>query len=171
MGLIVDASSMLMYLGALLVAFSGIYFGAVLGFMAYKEIKPGRHYLMGLENTLLIFIILMVLNAYGAPILLLALLGVALAVFLFMTTANTPVNQIAYFLLGIAFYFSTKTTELFVMTAILIFLYGLPLGSLYVARHEKQSKGVILSDILLKYFFFILAAIITHFIASKFGGV
>lgn len=160
---------MMTYLVVLIVSFLGVYAGAILGFLAPKELKPGKNYFVGMMNTILVFAVVLLLYAYGAPLLLLALLGILLAVCLYMMTESTPINQIAFFLLGIALYFSTKSTDLFVGIAILIFLYGMPMGSLYVARHIKQSKSVLLSDILLKYFFYILVAIITHFVATKFG--
>ena len=73
--MIVDAGSMMTYLGTVIVAFLGIYCGAALAFLAPKEIKPGKRYLMWFENIVLVLIILLVLHAYGAPIWLLALLG------------------------------------------------------------------------------------------------
>jgi hypothetical protein len=61
----------------------------------------------------------------------------------------------------------SPTLDLLLATAILIFLYGLPLGSIYVARHIKETKFVILTDILLKYFFFIILGLLTHLVINK----
>jgi hypothetical protein len=95
----------------------------------------------------------------------LILLGVAASIFLYYTNETTPINQIAYFCLGIAFYFSTLSKDLLIVTATLIFLYGMPLGSLFVARRPKKSKRAVLTDVLLNFGFFIIVALMTNLIA------
>lgn len=167
MAYIMDFSTMIVYLITLIISFLGLFVGATLAFIAPKELVPGRKYFLGMQNAMLVFIICLLLYAYGAPMLLLGVLAFALSLTLYFTTDTTPINQIAYFLLGIIFYFSTKTTDVFVATAILIFLYGLPLGTLYVDRHIKESRAVIMSDMLLKYFLFIVLALLTHILANK----
>ncbi|MBW2997194.1 hypothetical protein KY349_02520 [Candidatus Woesearchaeota archaeon] len=117
-----SVSYMITYILTTVLAFSGVYVGALLALMAKEELKPGRAYLKAFENTLLVFIFLILLYSYDANIIVIILLGIVASVFLYLTTNKTPVNQIAYFLLGIALYFSTKSTDLFIMTATMIFL-------------------------------------------------
>ena len=159
-----SAAYMLTYFLTTLLAFSGVYAGASLALIAKEELVPGRTYLKAFENTLLVFIFLILLYSYGANIIAIILLGIVATVFLYLTTNRTPVNQIAYFLLGIALYFSTKTTDLFIMTATMIFLYGLPMGSLYVAKHLKKSRKTILTDLVLHFSLFIIVALMTNLI-------
>jgi hypothetical protein len=148
----------------LIFVFLGVYVGALLAFISPEELKPGKSYFKAFENTLLVFILLILLYAYDAHIGVLILLGVAASIFLYYTTETTPMNQIAYFLLGIVFFFSTKTTDLFIVISAMIFLYGLPLGSLYVARRLKKSKKTILTDLLLNFGFFVIVAMMTNLV-------
>jgi hypothetical protein len=156
---------MITYVLTLIFAFMGVYVGALLAFIAPEELKPGKAYFRAFANTVLVFLILVLLYAYGANLFVLILLGVASSVFLYFTNETTPINQLAYFLLGIAFYFSAKSSDLLIVTATLIFLYGMPLGSLYVARRMKKSRKALLSDVLLNFGFFVIVALMTNLIA------
>ena len=158
-------SYMLTYVLTLICVFLGVYVGALLAFIAPEELKPGRNYFRAFENTLLVLIILILLYAYGAHLAVLILLGIVLSIFLYYTTGTILVNQIAYLLLGIVFYFSLKTTDLFITISAMIFLYGLPLGSLYVAQVTKKSKKTILTDLLLNFGFFVVVALVTNLLA------
>ena len=158
-------SYMLTYFLTTLFVFFGVYVGALLAFIAPEELKPGKSYFKAFENTLLVFIVLILLYAYNANLFVLIFLGVVASIFLYYTTDSTPVNQIAYFLLGIVMFFATKTTELFIIISTMIFLYGLPLGSLYVARRLKKSRKTILTDVLLNFGFFVIIALMTNLVA------
>jgi hypothetical protein len=158
-------SYMVTYLVTLIFVFLGVYVGALLAFIAPEELKPGKAYFKALANTILVFLLLILLYSYGANLYVLIFLGVAASVFLYFTSETTPVNQIAYFLLGIAFYFSTGTTDLFIISSTLIFIYGMPLGSLYVARNPRRSKSMLLTDILLNFGFFIIIALMANLVA------
>lgn len=155
---------MLTYILTTVFVFSGVYVGALLAFIAPEELKPGRNYFKAFENTLLVFTILLLLYAYEANLFVLIFLGVVLSIFLYYTCENTPVNQISYFLLGIAFYFAAKSVDLFIIISTMIFLYGLPLGSMYVARRLKRSKKTILTDVLLNFGFFVIVALMTNLV-------
>ncbi|MBW2964267.1 hypothetical protein KY363_02300 [Candidatus Woesearchaeota archaeon] len=157
-------SYMLTYIITTLFAFLGVYVGAVLAFICPEELKPGKGYLRSFMNTVLIFLALILLYAYGAHIAVLILLGVAATIFLYYTSDNTPINQIAYFILGIALFFAARSTDLFITISSMIFIYGLPLGSLFVLRKGKKSKRTILADILLNFGFFVIVALMTNLI-------
>lgn len=155
---------MLTYILTTVFVFSGVYVGALLAFISPEELKPGKNYFKAFENTLLVFILLILLYAYNANLFVLIFLGVVLSIFLYYTCESTPVNQIAYFLLGIALYFSARSVDLFIMISTMIFLYGLPLGSMYVARRLKRSKKTILTDVLLNFGFFVIVALMTNLV-------
>ncbi len=157
-------SYMITYILTTLFAFLGVYVGAILAFISPEELKPGRMYLRACMNTVLIFTVLILLYSYNAHIAVLILLGVAASSFLYYTSDTSPVNQIAYFLLGIAFFFAAKNADLFILISSLVFIYGLPLGSLFVLRKAKKSKQTILADLLLNYGFFVIVALMTNLI-------
>jgi len=160
-----SAAYMVTYILTLVFAFMGVYVGALLAFIAPAEMKPGRTYFRAFANTILVFLIIILLYSYNAHLFVLILLGVAASIFLYYTNETTPINQIAYFCLGIAFYFSTLSKDLLIVTSTLIFLYGMPLGSLFVARRPKKSKRAVLTDVLLNFGFFIIVALMTNLIA------
>ncbi len=157
-------SYMLTYILTSIFTFLGVYVGALLAFIAPEELKPGMNYFRAVENTLLVFIVLILLYAYGAHLLVLVLLGISASIFLYYTKERTPVNQIAYFLLGIAFFFATRSIDLFITISSMIFIYGLPLGSIFVARRIKKSKKTVLTDVLLNFGFFVIVALMTNLI-------
>ena len=165
MALEIGLSYMLTYILTTFFVFFGVYVGALLAFISPEEMKPGKTYFRAFENTLLVFIILVLLYAYEANLFVLIFLGVVLSIFLYYTNETTPVNQISYFLLGIALFFATRSVELFIIISTMIFLYGLPLGSLYVARRMKKSKKTILTDVLLNCGFFVIVSLMTNLIA------
>jgi hypothetical protein len=155
---------MLTYILTAVFSFLGVYVGALLAFIAPEELKPGKMYFKALMNTLLVFIVLILLYAYNANIFVLILLGILGSISLYYTSDTTPINQVAYFLLGIAFFFSVKTVDLFITISSMIFIYGLPLGSLFVAKRLKKSKKTLLTDIFLNFSFFLVLALMTNLI-------
>ncbi len=156
---------MITYLVTLLFTFSGVYVGALLAFIAPEELKPGKQYFKALMNTLMVFMALILLYSYGANLFVLILLGVVASVSLYFTSETTPINQLAYFLMGVAYFFAAKNMDLFIIIASLIFIYGLPLGSTYVGRRLKRSRKMVLTDILLNFGFFVIVAMMTNLIA------
>jgi len=164
-------SYMISYIVTTVFAFFGVYVGALLAFIAPEEIRPGKMYFKALMNTLLVFMILILLKAYGANLFVLIFLGISFSVTLYYTHLISPINQVAYFLLGIAFFFSTKTEELFILISSMIFIYGMPLGSLYVARRMKKSKKTLLADVFLNFSFFMVVALMTNLIVLYAGNL
>ena len=158
-------SYMLTYICTLVFSFLGVYVGALLAYIAPDELKPGRMYFRALMNAILVLIPLFILYAYNANIFVLILLGAVASVFLYFTSETSPVNQIAYFAMGIAFFFGTRTVDLFIIVSALIFLYGLPLGSLYVSRRLKKSRKTVFTDMLLNFGLFVILALMTNLVA------
>jgi hypothetical protein len=160
-----SGSYMLIYLLTTLVVFLGVYVGAILAFMVPEEVKPGKIYFRILAAALLIIIPLVLFYSYGVDLLLLVLLGTFAGICVYFATNINLLNQLTYFSMGVALFFSTKTSDIFALTAVLIFLYGIPVGTLYVAdQPEKKSKRIILADMLLVFGFFLIAALISNMI-------
>jgi|GEM_PF-2338006 len=165
MGFETGLSYMITYILTLMFTFLGVYVGAILAFIAPEELKPGKLYFKAFMNTILVFIFMILLYAYGANLFILIVLGVVASLFLYFTSEITPINQIAYFFLGVVYYFSTLTMDLFIVISSMIFIYGLPLGSMYVARRLKMSKKTLLTDVLLSFGFYVIIALMTNLIA------
>ncbi len=129
----------LTYFLAATVSFSGIIAGAVLAFFTKEEMKPGRNYFELLQKALLaataaVFVYYLGLQLpvritiYAALILLLAL-------------SRSINSSIAYASLGAVFYFSSFNKQPFLIISALIFLYGMPTGSLIVAGRIRTPKS------------------------------
>lgn len=160
-----SGSYVLIYLLVSLVVFLGVYVGAILAFMVPEEVKPGKKYFRILASALIVIIPVVIFYSYGVDVLLLALLGIFTGICVYFATNIILLNQLTYFSMGVALFFSTKTLDLFALTAVLIFIYGIPIGTLYVAAQpEKKSKRVILSDMLLVFGFFLIVALISNMI-------
>ena len=153
------------YFSTLIFVFLGLYVGAILAYISPEEMKPGTSYFKAFGNALLVFILLILFYAYGIHLLILVILGIAASAAAYYTSDIPAVSHIAYLLLGIVFFYSTKSSALFITISAMIFLYGLPLGSLYVANRPKKSKRTVLSDMFLSFGFFLIIALVSNLIA------
>lgn len=108
------------------VSYSGIFFGSLLIFIAPEEQKPGRKYFLLMQKMVLGLIIIVLLYNFSKINLLLSIL-----LFIFAILKNTN-NYFVYLLFIPLLYISFKNTNLALIMATLIFLYGLSAGSLLV---------------------------------------
>ena len=105
------------------IAFLGLLVGYLLTFLAKEEIKPGKKYFVILERAILIILALVLLSqVWTSPAFIIPLIiGLLVGYFL----------KVRYLYLGLALAASiTLSTEFFVLVASLIFLHGLPYGSI-----------------------------------------
>ncbi len=132
-----------------LISLLGIFFGIILKKIANEEIKFGKfgaRYFVWMKRIILLFIILIIMYyTENIPLVIItAILGLILSVF---TTE--------YFFLGTALAFGFLLSgEIFMLLASLVFLYGLPYGSM-VRRFQKEHIIVALLFFLPFLFIFI----------------
>ncbi len=109
--------------------------GYFLGKTTKEELKAGKKYFMGMQHVLFIAIAAVFLYA-GKWNLYVVVTGLTI-VFAYLTLkqARNPFASEALF--GIAFSLAVNAEIIFLISA-LVFLYGLPTGSLFV----KQRKGL-----------------------------
>ena len=106
-----------------LIAFCGLLVGYLLTFMAKEEIKPGRKYFSILERAVLIALVIVLLSQAWATKLFFIPLIIGTLVGYFL--------RFRYFYLGLALAASvTLSTDFFILVASLVFLHGLPYGSM-----------------------------------------
>lgn len=118
-----------------LIAFSGLLVGYLLTFLAKEEIKPGRKYFLILERALLIALALVLFSQVWTTksFIIPLILGLVIGYFL----------KVRYFYLGLALAASvTLAMDVFVLVASLVFLHGLPYGS--IASKIKLPMHMIL---------------------------
>ena len=120
-------------------AYSGLFIGMSLAFIAKEEIKPGRKYFVFLKKMVLslVIVFLFVLHKLDYIIVLPALAIVL--VYFYKVRVNKGFNEdfLIYLILGAIFYSSYKNTNLFVIESSLMFLYGFPTGTLLVDFKSK----------------------------------
>ena len=119
------------------ISFSGLLFGLLLRRIATEEIIPGTRYFHALQKALLLILVIALLYpVWFEPLLI---VGILLGWLLGRTFRNR------YFYLGLAlalsFFFSPDFT---LVVASLVFLYGLPYGTLLKKRTPEHISNTLM---------------------------
>ncbi|MFH1182472.1 MAG: hypothetical protein V1702_05930 [Candidatus Woesearchaeota archaeon] len=133
----------LSYFLTAIVSFLGLATGAFLAFISPEEMPTGRKFFPLLQRIILvaiaaIFISIFVENIYIRIILYIAAI-------LLLSIRLKP--EIIYPLLAFPFFFSSTNPNAFLAIAILVFVYGLPTGSLYAAKRKSAAAKFVLSQL------------------------
>ena len=126
-----------------LISFIGLLIGILLAKLSPEEIKPGRKYFILLEKIVLIAIIITLI--YYSEI---SLLGIFIGAFIGYFFRKE------YFYLGLALMISLKHVNFNFLLASLIFIYGLPYGTL-LKRHILKEVNINLVLFLIPLLFLI----------------
>ena len=110
----------------LLFALTGIIFGLLLGYIAPEEVHPGEKYFLWLKRGLLLGIFILIFYYSLSNYMLFIISALILVNFLLELKFKSNYFEIPYYILLIIFYLLTP----FTLLAILVFLYGLPTGTL-----------------------------------------
>ncbi|MBW2990888.1 hypothetical protein KY348_04230 [Candidatus Woesearchaeota archaeon] len=147
---------LLTYLVLIIIVFLGLFIGLLIGYSVQEELKPGLKYFNILRHLLFIAILIVffVKNPSIPFILLIALLIIA---FSFSRYRET----LYYYALAVIFFLSWLYNG-FTLLAPLIFLYGFPVGSIYLYHHikEKNKKKKIILGLLKQYAGFLIVGVI-----------
>lgn len=139
-----------------LISYSGLFIGFILALIAKEELKAGKKYFIQLQKIilLLIFIFLIIFIKLNYTLFLL----IFIIIIGLKKYGKKDFNELVYIyiILGIIFYLSSKNSNLLAIESSLIFLYGLPTGSLLYK--DKDKKETILN--ILKNSGFVFLAII-----------
>ncbi|MBS3098062.1 hypothetical protein J4209_04685 [Candidatus Woesearchaeota archaeon] len=138
---------LLSYFLASILSFSALFLGFSLALAAKEELKPGKKYFVLSQNIILALILVFLLYFKKVSLILsiIIVIAVLLSLFYFDKIKN---KYTIYPLLGIIFYLSSKNINLFVIESALIFLYGLPTGTLLTnIKNKKQAIKNILHHI------------------------
>jgi len=136
-----------------IIAYLGLFIGFILAIIAKEEIKPGKKYFLFLQKIilLLIFVFLLIFIKLNY---ILALLILAFIIIYISKTKNKMLY--IYTILSIIFYLSSKKLNLFILESSLIFLYGVPAGTLLTKKNKKET----IIDILKNTHFVIITIIL-----------
>jgi hypothetical protein len=157
------SSFMTSYFFPMLIVFSGIIVGVVLGIIAPEELRPGKQYMKVFQNIVFALAVLILMFMFELPIwaILVAAIVVTVAELLYF---DSDISIAAYTVFALLFFISSKQQSIFVVESSLIFLYGLPTGSMYLLDNLKKSSAVIFADIFLNYGIFIVIGLITNLV-------
>jgi hypothetical protein len=141
------------------VAFLGLFVGAALAFIAHEELKPGKKYFVWMEKIILLLLLIFLLNYYGIAIIFRVIIYLLLVATLLFKEIN---NRYIYPVLAMIFFLSAASESLLFKQATLIFLYGLPAGSLFV--NVKNRKIAVARKLLINYGAFLIIALLLFLI-------
>lgn len=151
--------NLLNYSLAAIITYLGLFTGFILAITAKEELKPGKKYFIFLQKVilLLIFIFLLIFVDLNYVLVLLILIFILIQIL----RRKKDFNELpyTYIILAIIFYLSSKKLNLFIIESSLIFLYGIPTGTLLTKKSKKEAIINILKNIV-----FIIVAIILFLI-------
>ena len=137
----------LSYFLASITTYLGLLVGTILIRMAPEEQKPGKKYFILLKKILFFAILALPLCYFKINIIIsLVLLSFVVALML-GNKLKLDKSYLIYFLFGILFYLGSIFIDLFVVEAVLIFLYGIPNASLILSLKKKNYNEVLIKNL------------------------
>jgi len=131
--------NILNYSLAAIIAYLGLFIGILLAIMAKEEIKPGKKYFIFLQKIILLLIFIFLLIYTDLNYILILLILALIIVHLLKTKKEFNELPYIYIILSIIFFLSSKILNFFIIESSLIFLYGLPTGSLLTNKDKKKT--------------------------------
>lgn len=151
--------NLLNYSLAAIISYMGLFIGFFLAIIAKEELREGKKYFIYLQKIILLLIFVFLLIYLRLNNILTVIVLIAILIPLLKTEKTLNTSPYIYPILAVILYLSSKTLNLFIIESSLIFLYGLPTGSLLTGKKKKESIINILANIP-----FILIAIILFLI-------
>ena len=141
------------YFLGLVLMFAGLIVGMILAFIAKEELKPGKKYISLFQKFLLagIFIIAVVFSPHLALKIVFA--GILIHLLMFRFSFN---DILSYGVFGFIFFIFAGRLNLVILLSGLIFLHGLPVGSLIVEDRTKENYKTVLRNIIYRYVWIII---------------
>jgi len=103
--------------------------------MAEEELKPGRKYFVAMKH--LLFLVVLALFFIKNPSTIF-IIFIALLIIIFSFSKHR--ETLYYYALAVIFFISWQFNG-FTLIAPMIFLYGFPIGSIYLFNHLKDKKN------------------------------
>jgi hypothetical protein len=146
---------MIAYFASLLVMFSGLFVGLLIGYAAKEELAPGRKYFMLLQHLLFIAL-LIVFFAKNWSIVFVLLIALLVMMFSF-----SKAREDLYYLALAPMLFIAWLYNGFAVLAPMAFLYGFPIGTIYLHEHLKEKAYTNVTGLLYKHSgFLVLGALL-----------
>jgi len=129
------------------ISYIGLFIGFFLATIAKEEMKQGKKYFLILQKIILISTFLFLLIYLRLNNILTVIVLIAILIPLLKTEKKIDTSPYIYMILAVILYLSSKIPELLIIESSLIFLYGLPTGSLLTGKKKKESIINILKDL------------------------
>lgn len=133
------------YFLLLVIAFLGLFVGLLIGYFSKEELKPGYQYINAFRHLIFAAIIILFF-IYNPDWVFAIIIGAIIIAFSLHKRRET----LYYYFLSLIFFLSWRYEGLGVV-APLIFLYGVPLGSIYLLNHAKEKKKQVILGAVYKY--------------------
>ena len=124
----------LAYIGPALIAFLGLIVGTILAKLSPEEMDTGKTYFPLLQKVILLSLLVFFVHALALPFLF----RVPIYVFAIFYAFSMRSSIILYLFFGFVFFISSDSPTPFLTITSLIFLYGLPTGSLFTLQHTTS---------------------------------
>ncbi len=145
------------YLLAVVICFISIYIGFFLALIAKEELKAGNKYLLVFQKALFAIVVVSTIFVIDNIYISLILLGILIY---FMFIGHQIRDIFIYLVFGVLLYLNSRYGNLFLMQSALVFLYGLPAGSLLAFNMIKSKKKRIAKHIFTRYIWFVVVALV-----------
>ena len=141
---------------ALIITFLGLFVGLFIAFFTKEELKQGARYFILLQRVIPI-LALVLLAVFLRNIYVFLIIIVFFLLYLF---AFGRYKKLLYWALAVIFFIYMANKTLFLINALLIFIYGLAEGSLYYSANQKRSKKDLFFGLFKQHYPFLVIALV-----------
>ena len=154
--------NLLNYSLAALISYLGLSAGFLLAVIAKEELKAGKKYFIIAKKIILLLIFASMVVLAQLNYIIISAILIVITVYLINHSKKEHIKtNYAYILFSAILFMSSARLELFTITSSLIFLYGLPAGTLLTYNTKKEAVINILKNIV-----FVIISIALYFIFS-----
>jgi len=128
-----------------ILSFSGIVAGFILGSYTKEELKKGEKYISFLQKAMIFLIIVFLFYYLKINAIMIFSILLLTLVYYYKDHKNKKIieSKLIYPILGVIFFLSYFNPKLFIINALLIFLYGMSAGSILFYKKISLPKVII----------------------------
>ena len=141
---------------SLLIIYSGLFAGLALAHIAKEEIKPGVKYFEWMKKIILATVFFLLLTKFSIASMGLAVLAAGNYFLVKKKIGNFDKDIVHYLLFGILLGLSSNNPELLLLEGALVFLYGVPAGT--ILKNNNSLKVAFLK--ISSYLIFFIGALL-----------
>ena len=138
------------YLIISLISFFGLILGIILVLIAPEEQKTGKKYFILLQDLFFILSITLFLSFFRVNIIFIFFVMLLFIIIRLKIKIrnNFKKAELMYLILAFIFFLSLRNIDLFLIESVLIFLFGMPTGSLLFSKRKRNYLKVVFKNII-----------------------